>query len=200
MNSIDGPFWGMHIFWWGFWILMMVSIFGFNVPERTRINSLDPHLILKRRLAKGEITEAEYGRVTAQLRNDEESVGKDLTVQTVHTGVMGHPITDGLSFSATWAVSYSICAALYAIAPGAMVSATSKLFHGMSFTQMAQGRTTFGFGDFISVLTIGAIYTFVAGIVWSLMHSYFLRQRAEQRLRKLEGKTVQKTQLRPQTR
>lgn len=199
MHTIDGPFWGMHIFWWGFWILMMISVFGFNVPERARINSLDPHLILRRRLAKGDITEDEYKKITAQLRSDESSVEREFTTQTAHTRLVGHPITDGLSFSATWAIMYSLCAALYAIAPGAMLSATSKLFHGMSFTQMAQAGTAFSFGDFVSVLTIGAVYTFVAGVIWSLIHSYSLRQKAEWQLKKLESQTVQKTQLKPQT-
>jgi putative membrane protein len=202
MNTVAeyGPFWGMHLFWWGFWILAMVSVFGFNVPERARVNSLDPHIILRRRFAKGDISEDEYKKITAQLRSDEESVQRDLTTQTSHAGVAGHPITDGLSFSATWAILYSLCTALYWIAPGAMLTATSKLFHGMSFTQMVQAGTPFGFGDFVSVLTLGAVYTFSAGIIWSLIHSYALRQRAERRLKRIETRTVQKAQLSPQAR
>ncbi len=192
-----GPFWGMHIFWWGFWILMMVSVFGFNVPERTRINSLDPNLILRRRFAKGDISEDEFKKITGQLQGDEERVKRDLSAQTAHVAVHGHPITDGLSFSATWAIMYSLCAALYAIAPSAMLTATSKLFHGMSFTQMAQAGTAFSFGDFISVLTIGAVYTFAAGVIWSLIHSYSIRQKAQRNLKRIETDTVHNAQLKP---
>ena len=195
-----GPFLGMHLFWWAFWLFAMVGVFGYNVPERARVNSLDPHMILKRRLAKGEISEDEYKRISAQLRIDEESVRQDVTAQTTHLRVAGHPIVDGLSFSATWAISYSLCSVLYWIAPEAVMTATSKLFHGMSFTQMATSGTLFSFGDFVSVLTIGAFYTFAAGITWSYIHSYFLRQKSERRLGKIEKRTVRKVQLSPQAR
>lgn len=200
MNTVDGPFWGMHLFWWAFWIFAMISVFGFNVPERTRFNSLDPHLILKRRLANGEITDAQYQQITAQLRSDEVSVAQNVTPQIHHTKVVGHPIVDGLSLSTTWAIFYSLCALLYVAAPAAVMTATSKLFHGMSFTQMAQTGSVFTFSDFISVLTIGAVYAFSAGVVWSLTHSYFLRQSGERKLKQLESTTIQNTQLKPQPR
>jgi putative membrane protein len=195
-----GPYWGMHLFWWAFWILAMISVFGFNVPERTRINGFAPHSILKRRLAKGDILEDEYKRITAQLRTDEELIQRNFTTQNTHATMIGHPIKDGLSLSATWAILYAFCALFYWIAPGAMLTLMSKLSHGMSFTQMSQTGTTFSFGDFISVLTIGAVYTFVAGIIWSLIHSYSLRQSAELKLKRLENQTIQKVQFKPQAR
>ncbi len=188
-----GPFWGMHLFWWALWIFAMVGVFGYNVPERARVNSLDPHTILKRRFAKGEISEEEYKKIAAQFRSDEDLVQRDTTAQTMHSKVAGHPFVDGLSFSATWVISYALCSVLYWIAPEAVMTATSKLFHGMSFTQMAQAGTPFGFGDFVSVLTVGAVYTFAAGIIWSFVHSFFLRQKAERRLEKIERRTVRCT-------
>lgn len=200
MHTIDGPFWGMHLFWWAFWIFAMVSVFGFNVPERARFNSYDPNLILKRRLAKGEITEEQYKQITAHLRSDEASAVRDVTAQTRHLKVAGHPIIDGLSFSVTWAAFYTICALLYVVSPAAVMTATSKLFHGMSFTQMAQAGTPFTFADFFAVLTIGAAYAFVAGMVWSFVHSYFLKQSAERQLKRLETRTIQKAELNPQAR
>lgn len=197
---MTGPYLGMHLFWWAFWIFAMVSVFGFNMPERARVNSLDPHSILRRRLAKGQITQDEYGKIEAQLRSDEVSVQQDYTAQANHSLVVGHPIVDGLSFSATWAILYSICSVLYWIAPDAILTATSKLFHGMSFTQMAQAGTPFGFADFVSVLTLGAIYTFAGGIVWSFTHSFFLGLKAERRLDKIETRRAQKPQLSSQAR
>ena len=193
------PFWGMHLLWWGFWIFAMVGIFGYNVPERVRVNSLDPHIILRRRLAKGEITEDQYNKIITQFRDDEELMRREVTSQSTHATVSGHPVVDGLSFSATWAVLYSLCALLYVIAPEAILTATSKLFHGMSFTQMAQTGSGFSFGDFLAVLTIGAVYTFVAGVSWSFVHSFFLRRKSKKTLGKLEARTIQKSQLRPQT-
>ncbi len=199
MNTVGGmgPYWGMHLFWWAFWIFAMVSMFGYNVPERTRINSLDPHLILRRRFAKGEISEEEYQKIEAQLLVDEKSGERNLATPIAHTTVLAHPIADGLSFTATWVILYSICSVLYWIAPDAMVTATSKLFHGMSFTQMAQTGTVFRFADFISVLTLGAVYTFVAGIVWSLIHTYFLGQRAARRLERPERDKGQRARMNP---
>ena len=193
------PYFGMHIFWWAFWIFAMVGVFGYNVPERLGVNSLDPHTILRRRLAKGEITEDQYNKTIAQFRSDEDLVRRDQTSQNAHVSTPGHPVIDGLSFSATWALSYSLCALLYVIAPEGITTATSKLFHGMSFTQMAQTGTGFSFGDFLAVLTIGAIYTFAAGISWSYVHSFFLRKASEKKLRKLENRTLQNSQLKPQT-
>ncbi len=40
----------------------------------------------------------------------------------------------------------------------------------------------------------------MVGIVWSFVHSYFLRHRAEYRLDKIEKQTVQKPLLSPQAR
>ncbi len=188
------PFFGMHFFWWAFWIFAMVGVFGYNVPERVRFNSLDPYIILRRRFAKGEITEDQYNKIVAQFQSDEDVVRRDGVVQSTHAATPGHPVIDGLSFSATWAVSYSLCALLYVIAPEAILAATSKLFHGMSFTQMAQTGVGFSFGDFLAVLTIGAVYTFVAGVCWSLVHSFFLRKAGENKLMKLENRTIKKYQ------
>jgi putative membrane protein len=54
-------YWGMHFFWWMFWLIMVIWIFAtpYDIPmRRTRLQS--PLNILKKRLAKGEITKEEY--------------------------------------------------------------------------------------------------------------------------------------------
>jgi putative membrane protein len=54
-------FWGMHLFWWLFWISMLIWIFATPYPipfERRRRES--PLDIPKRRLASGEITREQY--------------------------------------------------------------------------------------------------------------------------------------------
>lgn len=200
MSMYDSPYWGMHLFWWAFWIIAMVSVFGFNLPERTRVNSLDPKMILKRRLAKGEITDDEYKRINSQLLSDEKLVQQDFAVQSSHLKTVGHPMIDGLSFSATWVVFYSSCALLFLIAPAAMMTATSQLFHGMSFTQMAETGTPYSFGGFVSALSVGAVYMFATGVVWSVTHSYFLRKRSERKLKRTENVTLEKAQLSAQLR
>lgn len=203
MHMVDyygSGFWGMHLLWWGFWIFAIIALFGFNVPERTGVNSFGPITILKRRLAKGEISEEEYKKIEAQLRSDEEYVRQNTLVQAEHTTRVGHPIIDGLSLSTTWVIFYSLCGVVYWAAPDVILTATGKLFHGLSFTQMAQAGNPFDIGDFAAVLTIGAIYTFAAGSVWSLIHSFFLRQKAERSLEKIQKRTVQKNQLSTQAR
>lgn len=191
-----GSAWGMHLFWWAFWIFAMVSVFGFNVPERTRVNSLEPFAILKRRLAKGEITEEQFKSISVQLGAEIKSNDEMLTVVSTKRSVWGrHPIVNGLSLSASWIILYSACSGLYALAPKVVMTATSKLFHGMSFTQMAEAGTSFGFGDFISVLTLGAVYAFSAGCVWSLVYSFFYRKGIERRLSRIDSQNIPKPRL-----
>lgn len=54
-------FWGMHLLWWLFWVIMIIWIFvtPYDIPgQRTRNET--PLSILKKRFAKGEITKAEF--------------------------------------------------------------------------------------------------------------------------------------------
>lgn len=54
---------GMHLFWWLFWILAWGSFFSLLTPvPRRRWNRLreSPNEILLRRLAQGEINEQEF--------------------------------------------------------------------------------------------------------------------------------------------
>ncbi|MFV5688978.1 SHOCT domain-containing protein [Flavobacterium sp. ZT3R25] len=55
------PFWGIHVLWWVFWVIMLIWIFTtpYDIPgQRTKNDTaLD---ILKKRFAKGEITKEEF--------------------------------------------------------------------------------------------------------------------------------------------
>ncbi|HOY96951.1 MAG TPA: SHOCT domain-containing protein [Catalimonadaceae bacterium] len=54
-------FWGMHTLWWFAWVILLVWIFAtpYDIPfQRTKRNS--PLYLLKKRLAAGQITKAEY--------------------------------------------------------------------------------------------------------------------------------------------
>ncbi len=60
MHYMDGDFWGMHYFWWIFWILLLVWIF-FLPFAPPRNNKKETALeILQKRFARGEITKEEY--------------------------------------------------------------------------------------------------------------------------------------------
>ena len=66
-------FFGMHLFWWAFWILLIVVLFATLTPVpkshmRSGARALD---ILRRRYAAGKVTTEEYERRKAVLERDE---------------------------------------------------------------------------------------------------------------------------------
>ncbi len=63
-------FWGMHVFWWLFWALMVVLFFTAIAPAsrvRARPDD-DPDTILRRRYARGELSTAEFEERLVVLR------------------------------------------------------------------------------------------------------------------------------------
>ncbi|MCX6116172.1 MAG: SHOCT domain-containing protein [Proteobacteria bacterium] len=65
MVTSDTGFMGMHLLWWGFWILLWASFFSVLTPvSRKQWRSLReaPKDILYRRLASGDINEDEFER------------------------------------------------------------------------------------------------------------------------------------------
>ena len=66
-------FFGMHFFWWAFWIVLIVAAFSTVTPVpknqlRTGERALD---ILRRRYAAGQLSTEEYERRKAVLERDE---------------------------------------------------------------------------------------------------------------------------------
>ena len=67
----DGvSFWGMHMFWWLFWVLLIVSFFGVATPVPRSRAKQTPLDILQRRYAAGEISTAEYEERKEKLTRD----------------------------------------------------------------------------------------------------------------------------------
>lgn len=67
----EQQFWGMHLFWWIFWIIIILWIFAtpWDIPgQRTKRET--PLSILKKRFAKGEITKEEYEEMKKTLGKD----------------------------------------------------------------------------------------------------------------------------------
>jgi putative membrane protein len=194
MHMIDNGygFWGMHLVWWFFWVGLIVLVFGFDLPEQTRRNKNDPFTILRRRFANGELSAEEYEKMVVRLEGSHEPIRKDIVIQSSSHEFGKHPLVDGLSFSISWVILYSLCAVVYWISPDIILTATSKLFHGLSFTQMSQQGSSFGFGDYFSVVTIGAFYTFAAGALWSSVHTFLLRKKTS---RREEKKPLRSSQL-----
>ena len=71
MFFYDNHFFGMHLIWWVFWIILMFGLFGWfePVPKR-RVRRDAPLEILKGRFASGEITEEEYQAKKRVLEQD----------------------------------------------------------------------------------------------------------------------------------
>ncbi|HWJ20424.1 MAG TPA: SHOCT domain-containing protein [Geobacterales bacterium] len=66
-------FFGMHFFWWMFWIVLIIIVFGWATPvprRRVRLYREDALSILQRRYAAGEITTAEYDERKARIQKE----------------------------------------------------------------------------------------------------------------------------------
>ncbi|MBO6515087.1 MAG: SHOCT domain-containing protein [Bacteroidia bacterium] len=59
--NIGYHFWGMHAFWWMFWVLVLIWIYAtpYDIPGQ-RTKKEDALDVLKKRLAKGEIETEEF--------------------------------------------------------------------------------------------------------------------------------------------
>ncbi len=67
----DGwSFWGMHLFWWLFWIALIVAFFALIEPVPRGRRRETPLEILQRRYAAGEIGEKEYEERKRTLERD----------------------------------------------------------------------------------------------------------------------------------
>lgn len=72
-QSFDGGWFGMHMIWWLFWIILLVSFFSFSTPvprKKARLNRLTPLDILQRRFAANEISTEDYEERKAILERD----------------------------------------------------------------------------------------------------------------------------------
>jgi putative membrane protein len=71
MHLYDGHFGGMHLIWWIIWIIVIVWIFFIpaDIPyQKTKQES--PLDILKKRFAKGEISQEQYEKSKDILNSD----------------------------------------------------------------------------------------------------------------------------------
>jgi putative membrane protein len=70
MHYIGQSLWGMHVFWWLFWIVAIVVLFSPITPVPRVRRRETPLEILQRRYAAGEIATAEYEERKAKLESD----------------------------------------------------------------------------------------------------------------------------------
>jgi putative membrane protein len=67
-----GAFFGMHLLWWLFWMIMIVALLSWAPPvSRRRMRVYEhPLATLQRRYAAGELTTAEYEERKARIEQD----------------------------------------------------------------------------------------------------------------------------------
>ncbi len=63
-------FFGMHVFWWLFWIVLILAFFSLLTPVPRHRARETPRQILQRRYAAGEISTQEYEERKARLEHD----------------------------------------------------------------------------------------------------------------------------------
>ncbi|MEW5756306.1 MAG: SHOCT domain-containing protein [Pseudomonadota bacterium] len=71
MHFLEGGwFFGMHLFWWLFWIVLIVALFGLFEPVPRSKARATPLERLQRRYADGEISTEEYEERKKRLEQD----------------------------------------------------------------------------------------------------------------------------------
>jgi len=65
-------FWGMHAYWWFFWVFLWILFFSFLMPVRRASYQVmqSPLQLLQKRYAAGEITKEEYEERRSVLMRD----------------------------------------------------------------------------------------------------------------------------------
>ena len=73
IHATGWSFFGMHVIWWAFWFLIIMTAFTTFTPvPRSQLRSGERALdILRRRLAAGQLTPEDYERRKAVLERDE---------------------------------------------------------------------------------------------------------------------------------
>ena len=73
LHVMSWSFFGMHVFWWAFWLILIVSLFSIVTPvPKNQLRSGERALdILRRRYAAGQVSTEEYEERKAVLERDE---------------------------------------------------------------------------------------------------------------------------------
>lgn len=67
MHYGEWSFWGMHLFWWLFWIVIIVALVLPITPVSRGRRRETPLEVLQRRYAAGEVSTEEYEKRKAKL-------------------------------------------------------------------------------------------------------------------------------------
>lgn len=84
---------------------------------------------------------------------------------------MAAPWRTGVALSATVAVFYALCTAVWVVAPGPFIGFMNSLLHGLDFSPLLMAAE-FSWGGFFAALVVMAVWAFLAGTFYG-----WLRQR-----------------------
>ena len=73
MDYVGGHFWGMHFFWWLFWVAAIMLLFSPITPVSRGRSRETPLEVLQRRYATGEVSTPEYEERKTALERDTKS-------------------------------------------------------------------------------------------------------------------------------
>ena len=73
MDYVGGHFWGMHFFWWLFWVAAIMLLFSPITPVSRGRRRETPLEVLQRRYAAGEVSTQEYEERKTALERDTKS-------------------------------------------------------------------------------------------------------------------------------
>lgn len=83
-----------------------------------------------------------------------------------------HPWKTGAALALTLAISYTVCAALYALWPERGIDFLNALFHGLDFHKLGTPMT-FTFLMFLYPLVVFVIWGFAVGALFAWLHNLF---------------------------
>lgn len=82
------------------------------------------------------------------------------------------PWKTGAVLSATVAIGYSLCTAVFWLAPESAATFMNALFHGLDFRRLAAGPDLFTFGSFAYGLVVLSAWAFMLGAVFGLLSAW----------------------------
>ena len=82
---------------------------------------------------------------------------------------MHKPWKTGVALALTMAISYSVCALLYALWPGQGIAFLNALFHGLDFSRL-QAPQAFGVATFVGPLLVLSLWGLLVGSLFAWLH------------------------------
>ena len=80
------------------------------------------------------------------------------------------PLRTGIALAITVGLFYSLCALVWALAPGPSLGFMNSLFHGMNFSAMVQPGT-FSLVGFLIALVVLSTWAFLVGSVFAWLRN-----------------------------